>query len=51
MVGPPPRLSASGGRLAEDHPGPLPGCVAPGRHENMAEVRQSVQEEWKTGQW
>ena len=51
MVGPSPGLSARGGRLAEDHPGQIPGGITAGGHEDMAEIRQPVQEEWETGEW
>ena len=50
MVGPSPGLSARRGRLAEDHPGQIPSGVTAGRHEDMAEIRQLVQEEWETGE-
>ena len=41
-------MPASGRRLAEDPSGPLPSPLPTGGHEVMAEVLQSVPQEWST---
>jgi len=44
-------LSASGGGLAAYHPGAIPRRLAHGGHEHVAQVCQSVSQEWSIGEW
>ena len=42
-------LPAGRGGLAEDYTGPQPRRLTAGRHENLAQICQSLPEEWTLG--